>query len=75
MNETAQKLYKELKEKYKRSIISKKELAQELGCTVGAIDQNMKKKNNILPSHKKMSLNGRVFFPLAEVAIFLSAKD
>jgi hypothetical protein len=77
MNEITEKIYQELKKKYKRSVITKKELAQELGCTISTIDKNMQNKSKNLPLYKKISDkgNGRVIFPIQEVAIFLAVNN
>ena len=44
MNETTKQIYQDLKIKYQKSAISKRELATELGCSVSII---LKKAVNI----------------------------
>lgn len=73
MNETVREIYQELRTKYQKSAIGKKELAKELGCSVSAIDYYIAKGIN-LPNYKKLAGNGnggKVLFPLQEVALFL----
>lgn len=73
MNETAKEIYQELRSKYQKSAINKRELATELGCSVSAIDYYISKGIN-LPNYRKLTGSGnggRVLFPLQEVALFL----
>ena len=73
MNEAVKDIYQDLKIKYKKSAINKRELAIELGCSVSIINYYITKGIN-LPNYKKLSgggNGGRVLFPLQEVALFL----
>ncbi|HRG62261.1 MAG TPA: NUMOD1 domain-containing DNA-binding protein [Burkholderiales bacterium] len=68
------KIYQELKAKYHKSAISKRELAEELGCSESTINYYISKGIN-LPNYKKLQgkgNGGKVIFPLHEVAVFLS---
>ena len=62
-----------LKTKYKKLMLSKKELAQELGISESTINLYISKNTN-LPDYKKMAVgkNTRVMFPLINVAQFLT---
>ncbi len=62
-----------LKTKYKKLMLSKKELAQELGISESTINLYISKNTN-LPDYKKMAVgkNSRVMFPLINVAQFLT---
>lgn len=62
-----------LKTKYKKLMLSKKELAQELGISESTINLYISKNTN-LPDYKKMTdgKNSRVMFPLINVAQFLT---
>lgn len=74
MNESAKEIYQELKAKYHKSAISKRELAEELGCAESTINYYISKGIN-LPNYKKLQgkgNGGKVIFPLQEVAAFLS---
>lgn len=74
MNESAKEIYQELKTKYHKSAISKRELAEELGCAESTINYYISKGIN-LPNYKKLQgkgNGGKVIFPLQEVATFLS---
>ncbi|MCC2644784.1 MAG: hypothetical protein K0R94_562 [Burkholderiales bacterium] len=73
MNEAVRDIYQDLKVKYQKSAINKRELAQELGCSVSIINYYIAKGIN-LPNYKKLAGNGnggKVLFPLQEVALFL----
>ena len=67
-----EKLYQYLRDKYNRIIISKKELAQELGVCKSTIDHAII-KNEDMPPFKKLgkAKNARVVFNIVDVAKFL----
>ncbi len=74
MNQTAfELLLAELRERYKKSTLSKKEMANELGISYSGID-NMIAKAYGIPPYKKLgkSRNAKVVFPIIGVADFLS---
>ena len=74
MTESQKLIYQTLITKYQKSAIGKQELAHELDCSVSLINLYLSQGTN-LPNYKKSSGNGnggRVYFPLHEVAIFLS---
>jgi len=67
-----EKLYQYLIGKYNKMVISKKELAQELGVSKSTIDHCVT-KNEGVPPFKKMgnAKNARVVFNIVDVAKFL----
>ena len=74
MNNTVKELFHALSAKYKKSALNKRELAQEIGCSVSAINYYISKGIN-LPHYKKFGGNGnggKVLFPIHEVAVFLT---
>lgn len=73
MEQNTQQIYNDLKSKYQRSTISKRELANELNISSSTIDLYISKGYG-LPPYKKLgkSKNGRVFFNLIDVANFLT---
>ena len=66
-------IYQSLKDKYDGSVLTKKQLANELVCSVSAINNYISKGYGI-PQYKKMgnAKNARVVFPIINVASFLS---
>ena len=68
-----EKIYEYLKEKYKRAVISKSEMANELGISISTLDLYMSKGTG-LPNYKKLgkARNARVVFNLHDIADFLS---
>ena len=60
-----------LKTKYKKLMLSKKELAQELGISESTINLYISKNTN-LPDYKKMAdgKNSRVMFPLINIIVY-----
>ena len=68
-------IYQDLKERYKKSVLTKQELAHELSISVGSIN-NYICSGKPLPSYKKLggAKNGKVVFPLLEVASFISSE-
>jgi len=72
--ETQTKLiFDDLKSKYKRMAIGKKEITQELGVSVSTIDLNIQKGIGI-PNYRKLGTarNAKVVFNLVDVANFLT---
>ena len=66
-------IYQDLVGRYKKSVLTKKELAHELSLSVGTIN-NLICTGKPLPEYLKVgsAVNGRVLFPIANVASFLS---
>lgn len=72
--ELLQDTINQLKSKYKKSTLTKSELAQELGIGLSTINYYLARGIN-LPNYKKLSGNGnggKVLFPIQELALFLS---
>lgn len=69
-----EKLYEYLVGKYKKAVLTKSELATELGVCNSTIDQYIA-KNEGLPPYKKLGTakNARVVFNLFDVAKFLDS--
>ncbi len=69
----AEKLYSYLQKKYKRAVISKAEMAEELGISNSTLDLYIAKGTG-LPNYKKLgkAKNAKVVFNLIDVAEFLS---
>jgi len=68
-----EKIYKELRKKYKRMTISKNEMSSELGISNSTLDLYISKGIG-LPNYKKLGTakNAKVIFNLVDVAEFLS---
>lgn len=68
-----EKLYLYLIKKYKRAVISKTEMAEELGISNSTLDLYIAKGTG-LPNYKKLgnAKNSKVVFNLVDVADFLS---
>ena len=66
-------IYQGLKEKYKKTTISKAEYADEVGQCVGTVDRRIKDKIG-LPPYKKLgkAKNAKVVFNIIDVARFLA---
>jgi len=66
-------ILQDLKDRYQKSAINKKELAHEIGMSVGAINNYICKGYGI-PKYKKLgpAKNAPVIFPLVYVANYLS---
>ena len=66
-------IYNELTTRYKKSVLNKKELANEIGCSVSTINNRIADGYDI-PQYKKMgkAKNATVVFPIINVASFLS---
>lgn len=69
----AEKLYVYLQKKYKRVVISKSEMAEELGISHSTLDLYIAKGTG-LPNYKKLgkAKNAKVVFNLLDVADFLT---
>lgn len=74
MTEAHTAIYQSLVSKYNKQALNKKELAQELGYSVFAIDRKISDGRD-LPAYKKTgeSKNASVIFPLFEVARYLAS--
>ena len=66
-------IYQELMQRYKKSVLTKQELANELSISVGSIN-NYICSGKKLPHYLKLggAKNGRVVFPLRTIASFIS---
>jgi len=73
MNEQVQLIYNDLKSRYKKSSLSKKQMAYELGISYSSIDNYISKGYGI-PNYKKLGIakNAKVIFNIIDVAKFLS---
>lgn len=67
------KIYQELRKKYKRMTISKSEMSNELGISNSTLDSYLARGTG-LPNYKKLGTakNAKVIFNLLDVAEFLS---
>ena len=67
------KIYEELRKKYKRMTISKSEMSSELGISNSTLDLYISKGIG-LPNYKKLGTakNAKVIFNLLDVADFLA---
>ncbi|WP_281951396.1 helix-turn-helix transcriptional regulator [Nitrosophilus kaiyonis] len=73
MENTTKLIYEDLKNRYGRTVIGKKELAKELGVSISTIDNYISRGYGI-PPYKKLGAahNARVIFNIVDVANFLS---
>ena len=73
INKHTERVYQYLLNKYGRTLISKKELAHEMGISNSTVDLYITKKTGI-PNYKKLgtSKNSKVVFNLIDVAEFLN---
>ena len=73
MTDETRLIYDELKSRYRRSTISKKELAHELGVSYSTIDNYLARGYGI-PNYKKLgdAKNAKVIFNIVDVANFLA---
>ena len=69
----SEKIYNDLKQRYNKSTLTKKELANELGVSVSSINSYIVKCTGI-PEYIKVGTgkNGKVLFPLVNVVDYLS---
>ncbi len=72
-NPQAELTYQDLKSRYNKATINKKELANEFGVCLATIDLYMQKGMGI-PNYKKLgsSKNAKVVFSIIDVAEYLS---
>ena len=68
-----EKIYEYLQKKYKRAVISKSEMANELGVSNSTIDLYIAKGTG-LPNYKKLgnAKNAKVVFAIVDVSDFLA---
>ncbi len=73
MDAQAQLIYNDLKTRYEKATLSKREMANELGVSYGTIDNYISKGYN-LPNYKKLgtAANAKVIFNIVDVAEFLA---
>jgi len=73
MTPQQEQIYNDLKSRYKRSTISKREMANELGISYSTIDGYIARGYGI-PNYKKLgkAKNAKVVFNLIDVADFLA---
>ncbi len=73
MNQQQELIYNDLKDRYKKSTLSKREMAHELGISYSTIDGYIAKGYGI-PNYKKLgkAKNAKVVFNIIDVAKFLS---
>jgi len=73
MNQQQVLIYQDLQTRYKKSTLSKKEMATELGISYSTIDGYIAKGYGI-PNYKKLGTakNAKVVFNIIDVADFLS---
>lgn len=73
MNEQTQLIYNDLKSRYKKATLSKKEMASELGISYSTIDNYIAKGYGI-PNYKKLGMakNAKVIFNIVDVAEYLA---
>ncbi len=66
-------IYQDLKERYKKATLSKREMAHELGISYSTIDLYISKGYGI-PNYKKLGTakNAKVIFNIIDVSEFLS---
>ena len=73
MNQQQELIYNDLKTRYKRATISKREMATELNISYSTIDGYIAKGYGI-PNYKKLGTakNAKVVFNIIDVSVFLS---
>lgn len=73
MNQQQELIYQDLQTRYKKSTLSKREMAHELGISYSTIDNYIAKSYGI-PDYKKLgnAKNSKVVFNIIDVAEFLS---
>jgi len=72
MNEQVQLIYNDLKDRYKKSTLSKREMAHELGISYSTIDGYISRGLGV-PNYKKLGTakNAKVIFNIIDVSEFL----
>ena len=75
MNQQQELIYNDLKTRYNKSTLSKREMANELGISYSTIDGYIAKGYGV-PSYRKIGhqRNARVLFSLREVSEYLAAQ-
>jgi len=75
MDASSENTYTYLKNKYNRTVVSKKEMAQELNISQSTLDLYMSKGIG-LPKYKKLGTakNARVVFNIYDVAVYLNSE-
>lgn len=73
MNQQQELIYNDLKTRYKKATLSKREMANELGVSYSTIDNYISKGYN-LPNYKKLgtAANAKIIFNIVDVAEFLA---
>jgi hypothetical protein len=73
MNQRQQLIYNDLRDRYKRATLSKREMAHELGVSYNTIDLYIAKGYGI-PAYKKLGLakNAKVIFNIIDASEFLA---
>lgn len=73
MTDLQTQIYNDLKDRYGKATLSKKEMANELGISYSGID-NMIAKGYGIPSYKKLGnkKNSKVVFNIVDISLFLS---
>ena len=73
MTDRARLIYDDLRERYGKATLTKKELANELGVSLSTIDNYVSKGYGI-PPYRKLGTarNAKVVFNVGDVAKFLS---
>ncbi len=73
MHSKEEKIYQYLLNKYKRTVLSKKDFANEINVTVSTVDNYIAKGEGV-PKYKKLgsSKNARMIFTIVDVASFLA---
>ena len=73
MEQLRESIIQDLRKRYKKAVLTKKELSGELGIALSTLNSYMTKGYGI-PKYKKIgpAKNAKVVFPIASVADFLS---
>ena len=73
-NNIIREIAADLRREYRKSVLSKKEAASEMGISMSTLNNYMA-KGCCLPGYKKIgdAKNAKVVFPILEIAKFLSS--
>jgi len=73
MKDLKEQIQKDLTNRYRRSVLSKQELAKEMGIGLSTLNKYMS-QNLGIPPYKKVGTtkNSRILFPIPAVAEFLA---
>ncbi len=73
MEEIRESIILDLRQKYKKAVLTKKELAGELGIALSTLNSYMAKSYQI-PKYRRIgsAKNAKVVFPISSVANFLA---